>query len=203
MTTHQLDSRHDPVAALGRPTLGLSPWWLVAPTLLVLLVWPMQTLVAGLLIATVLVLAGIYTLWMERHPVPPVKRHRFDANMRYALVALVGVGIVFAVAFPTQMAIVTFVFGIAASGAWLVVDFLLRHPRSAEESVPTDEPGFWAEAVLQPTPEPTPPEPVPTDPTPRVFAAAPRRRPAARTRQLGPRSARAGTPTRARRPAGV
>lgn len=210
MTTYHLDSRRDPVAALERRTLGLSPWWLVAPTLLVLLVWPMQTLVAGLLIATVLVLAGIYTLWMERHPVPPVKRHRFDANMRYALVALVGVGILFAVAFPTQMAIATFVLAIAASGTWILVDFLLRHPRAAEESVATDEPGFWAEpsptAAIGPEPEPdirvlaTPEAPRHVATAGAAFAAPRRTRPrravAAQARHSGPRRRSPGVDAR-------
>lgn len=127
MTTHQFDARHDPVAALEGSTRGLSAWWAAIPTLLALLVWPLHTLITALLLATVLVIAGVYTIWMEHHPVPPVRRHRRDATVRRSLVAVVGVGTLLVIAFPIPMATATFAVALVASVAWIALDYSVRH----------------------------------------------------------------------------
>ena len=154
-------------------------------------------------------IAGAYTTWMMRYPNASERLRSFDRVVHYGLLGALGVGVLFVAQWPVTMAIAAFALAIVACTAWAVVDYTVRHhverpgALATPPPVSTDEPEFWAEALLEPAPQPTPsepppPEPVPSDPTPRAVPKKRRTAPA-RARQPGTRAPRTGTTPRTRR----
>jgi hypothetical protein len=174
---------------------------------LVVLVWPLQAVVIGMLLACAVMVADSYVVWMDRRPPGhvrgPATRRAIDQRVFFGLGVVAVLGAVVAMAAPVTMGLVAIALVLAAALASSLVQALVARPAptAVAGAVDTNEPGFWAGpppedlAPVAPMPDPEPqPQPVP------ARAASPRasRRPSPRPRRSPPAPAHQPVATRRR-----
>jgi hypothetical protein len=82
---------------------------------IVLLVWPLQTILVGMLVGMAFVVAGACQLWTNRHVPDRAHRRAVDHRVRELSVAALAVGIVLIVVWPLTMTIATLALALAVS----------------------------------------------------------------------------------------
>jgi hypothetical protein len=166
-------------------------WWMAVPIVGFALVWPLQAILIALLLATVLVGAGAYSLWVARHPMPPVRRVEADRIAAGTAIGAVVLGGILTFVWPMTMAIAVLLSVVVACAAWCALDWAARHARPS----PLDAPAVQAppDAAVAASSAPAPA----TELRARPPGEGVRRRPATPKQAYAPGSRRPGRARRA------
>ncbi len=110
-----------------RPVL----WAGAVVALLLLVVFPLQTLAVAMLVATAMLVMSIYVVWRHGHRQPPGRNAAIEHRLPQVTGALTAFGAVAALLFPATVATVAFVLMVLAACALFVLELADRGHRGS------------------------------------------------------------------------